>query len=72
MFYHFIYNFIFMSLFFSFQATDKNKKATIIILPQERSFSFYSSLNIFFKQNFKKFNNKPIPHKRTNLGDLCF
>jgi len=53
-------------------ATDKNKKATIIILPQERSFSFYSSLNIFFKKNFKKINNKPIPHKRTNLGDLCF
>merc|ERR1711874_864195 len=54
-------------------ATDKNKKATIIILPQERSFSFYSSLNIFFKKKFlKNFNNKPIPHKRTNLGDLCF
>jgi len=49
--------------------TDKNyKKATIIILPQERSFSFYSSLsNIFFnKKKFKKktsrnFNNQPIP-----------
>jgi len=35
-------------------ATDKNKKATIIILPQERSFSFYSSLNIFFKKILKK------------------
>jgi len=60
--------------------TDKNyKKATIIILPQERSFSFYSSLsNIFF--NKKKFKKKqaeiliisPSQHKRTNLGDLCF
>jgi len=56
-------------------ATDKNKKATIIILPQERSLSFYSSLNLYSSKKFKKAErnfNKPIPHKRTNLGDLCF
>jgi len=35
-------------------ATDKNKKATIIILPQERSLSFYSSLNLYSSKKFKK------------------
>jgi len=27
---------------------------------------------ILQKKILKDFNNKPIPHKRTNLGDLCF
>ena len=48
------------------------KKATIIILPQERSCSLNFNNFERRKKNFKKILLQPIPYKRTNQEDLCF
>jgi len=48
------------------------KKATIIILPQERSCSLNFNNFERRKKILKKILLQPIPYKRTNQEDLCF